>query len=264
MESLTHSRLEPVGWPSLGLEMPLRVLLNGARGRMGQTITSLAQELEFEIVSAVDLGDDPSKGMSNCDVAIDFSSHDSAIPLVKVTTREKKAMVIGTTGHTEEESDAIVEASESLPIVWAGNYSIGVNLLFYLTERAASILNRSYNPEVTELHHRFKVDAPSGTAEGLRKAIAEARSLDKSKTRYGREGITGERPEDEIGMHSLRGGDAVGDHTVYFVGDGERIELTHRASDRKIYAQGAISAAKWVVDQPPGLYSMRDVLGMGE
>ena len=230
---------------------------------MGQTISSLADELDIEIVAAVDLGDDPSEGMSECDVTMDFSSHDSIIPLLVRTKREQKAMVIGTTGHTDEESQAIVEASESLPIVWAGNYSIGVNLLFYLTERAAQILDRSYNPEVMELHHRFKVDAPSGTAEGLRKAIGEARKLGKNKIRYGRGGITGERPQDEIGMHSLRGGDAVGDHTVYFVGDGERIELTHRASDRQIYAQGAVFAAKWVVERAPGLYSMRDVLGMG-
>lgn len=242
--------------------MSLKVLLNGAKGRMGETISALADELDFEIVGVIDLGDDPSKEMSKCDVAIDFSSHDSIISLIKHTKREQKPMVIGTTGHTDDESKAIIEASMSLPIVWAGNYSIGVNLLFYLTEQASQILDSSYNPEIVELHHRFKIDAPSGTAEGLREVIGQMRRIGKNKTRFGRIGITEERPEDEIGMHSLRGGDAVGDHTVNFIGNGERIELTHRASDRRIYARGAVLAANWVVKRKPGLYSMRDVLGM--
>ena len=242
--------------------MSLKVLLNGSKGRMGKTISSLANELDFEIMGAMDLGDDPSKEMPKCDVAIDFSSHDSIIPLIEHTKREQKPMVIGTTGHTDLESKSIIEASKSLSIVWAGNYSIGVNLLFYLTEQAAQILDASYNAEIVELLHRFIIDARCGTAEGLREVIGETRGIGKNKTRFGRSGITEERPDDEIGMHSLRGGDAVGDHTVNFIGNGERIELTHRASDRRIYAQGAVFAASWVVNREPGLYSMRDVLGM--
>ena len=149
-------------------------------------------------------------------------------------------------------------------MVWAGNFSTGVNLLFYLTEIAARVLDTSsdFDPEVVEMHHRLKKDAPSGTADRLLEILKKSRKLNDEQIAHGRSGITGERPSEQIGSHALRGGDVVGDHTVYFAGIGERVELTHRATDRKIFAAGALRAAKWVAAQPPGLFSMQDVLGL--
>ena len=149
-------------------------------------------------------------------------------------------------------------------MVRAGNFSTGVNLLFYLTEIAARVLDKDsdFDPEVIEMHHRLKKDAPSGTADRLLEILKESRKLQDENIVHGRSGMVGERPRQEIGSHALRGGDVVGDHTVMFAGMGERIELTHRATDRKIFAAGALRAAKWAVSQPPGLYSMQDVLGL--
>jgi 4-hydroxy-tetrahydrodipicolinate reductase len=149
-------------------------------------------------------------------------------------------------------------------MVWAGNFSTGVNLLFYLTQKAAEVLDAEsdFDPEVIEMHHRHKKDAPSGTAERLLEILKESRSLGDADVAHGRQGITGERPAAQIGSHSLRGGDVVGDHLVMFAGSGERLELTHRATDRVIFASGALRAAKWAVTQPAGLYSMQDVLGL--
>jgi 4-hydroxy-tetrahydrodipicolinate reductase len=149
-----------------------------------------------------------------------------------------------------------------VPCVWAGNFSVGVNLLFALTRRASAVLGSDYDAEVVEMHHRFKKDAPSGTAARLLEIILEERKLDASALRHGREGITGERTAGEVGIHALRGGDVVGDHTVMFAALGERIELTHKASDRGIFARGALRAAQWIVHQPAGVYDMQDVLGL--
>ena len=149
-----------------------------------------------------------------------------------------------------------------VPCVWAGNFSVGVNLLYSLVRRAARALGEDYDTEVIEMHHRMKKDAPSGTAARLLEIILEERKLDATALRHGREGITGERKPSEVGIHSLRGGDVVGDHTVIFAGPGERLELTHRASERAVFALGALRAAQWVVAQKPRVYDMQDVLGL--
>ena len=230
---------------------------------MGQTITAAARS-EHEVISAaVDLGDDPAAAMDDCQVVIDFSSHDCTVALVELAVLHGKPVVIGTTGHTEDERAKVTALAEKQPIVWAGNFSVGVNLLNSLTAKAAAVLGADFDPEVVEMHHRLKVDAPSGTAERLVEIIEQARKPTPSQVCHGRQGITGERSNEEIGVHSLRGGDIVGEHTVIFAGDGERLELTHKATDRRIFAQGALRAAHWVVDQPAGLYDMNDVLGLG-
>jgi 4-hydroxy-tetrahydrodipicolinate reductase len=148
--------------------------------------------------------------------------------------------------------------------VWTGNFSVGVNLLFSLTQRAARILGADYDAEVIEMHHRFKKDAPSGTAARLLEIILQERHLTPAALRHGRKGLTGERSPGEVGIHAVRGGDVVGDHTVIFAGLGERVELVHKASDRAIFARGALRAAQWVVAQRPGVYDMQDVLGLKE
>lgn len=230
---------------------------------MGRTVRRVAPESGVRIVAAIDIGGSAAESMAECDAAMDFSVHTATLPLVETAAAHGKPVVIGTTGHTENERAAVTASTARIPIVWAGNFAIGVNLLLHLTERAADILGSDYEAEIIDLHHSQKVDAPSGTAEALIEVIRQARGLDAEAIRFGRKGIVGVRPEDEIGVHSLRGGDVVGDHTVLFAGDGERIELIHRASDRRNFARGAIQAARWVVNREPGLYSMRDVLGLG-
>ncbi|MEM0964733.1 MAG: 4-hydroxy-tetrahydrodipicolinate reductase [Verrucomicrobiota bacterium] len=242
--------------------MPTRILLNGSKGRMGQAIASLAAEEDCEIVAGCDIGSDPERGVEDCDVAIDFSSHESTPDLVELCATKGKAVVIGTTGHNSEESARIHACADQIPMVWAGNYSIGVNLLIFLTEKAARLLPETYHPEIVEMHHRYKKDAPSGTAENLLEAILEGRGWDSTAAKHGRSGITGERPDKEVGIHSLRGGDVVGEHTVVFGGPSERVELSHSAGDRSIFARGALSAAKWVFSRQPGIYRMREVLGL--
>jgi 4-hydroxy-tetrahydrodipicolinate reductase len=171
--------------------------------------------------------------------------------------------VIGTTGHSNEERASIDETSKSLPVVLSPNFSVGVNALFWLTRKAAEMLGDDFDLEITEAHHRLKKDAPSGTAKKLAEILCEVRKLDYAKNvAHGREGLIGERPGKEIGVHSIRGGDVVGDHTVMFAGRGERFELTHQASSRETFASGALRAAHWVVGKSPDLYSMADVLGL--
>jgi len=244
--------------------MSLKILLNGAKGRMGQAITSLAAEKGCEISAAVDLGDDPAAGIDSCDVVIDFSLQDATLAIATLAVSAHKPIVIGTTGHSAEDRESIAALASRVPMVWAGNFSTGVNLLFYLTGKAGEVLDADsdFDPEVVEMHHRHKQDAPSGTAERLLQIIKESRGLSDADVAHGRQGLTGERPAAQVGSHSLRGGDVVGDHLVLFAGSGERLELTHRATDRAIFAAGALRAAKWVVDQPAGLYSMQDVLGL--
>ena len=243
--------------------MSLKILLNGCRGRMGREIASLASQCNAEIICAIGTGDSAAEGIKNCDVVIDFSSHEATLPLVKLAALNKKPTVIGTTGHTEAEKKAILTELSIIPAVWAGNYSIGVNVLNYLVEQAALKLGHGYHAEIVEMHHCHKKDAPSGTAEKLIQIIQAAREIPASHVLHGRHGITGERPDNQIGVHSLRGGDVVGDHTVIFAGDGERLELMHKASSRKIFAQGALRAAHWVVGKSAGLFDMRNVLGIG-
>ena len=242
--------------------MPLRILLNGAKGRMGRTIAGLAAGLDATIVAETDAGDDLAAVIAGCDVVIDFSSHQATGALLDLAAAHRKAIVIGTTGHSAAEKSRLLGLAARVPCVWAGNFSVGVNLLFALTRRAAQVLGPDYDAELVEMHHRFKKDAPSGTAARLLEIILEERQLAATALRHGRSGITGERTPTEVGVHALRGGDVVGEHTVIFAALGERLELTHKASDRAIFARGAVRAARWVVAQPPGVYDMQDVLGL--
>ena len=242
--------------------MPLRIALVGAKGRMGHAIASAAQELGHSISAAIDAGDDLAGGIAQCDAVIDFSSHKITGEVIKHAVANKKPLVIGTTGHSAEEKKHLLAQLSTIPCVWSGNYSVGVNLLFALTRRASSVLGSDYDAEVIEMHHRFKKDAPSGTAARLLEIILEERKLTASALRHGREGITGERTPTEVGIHALRGGDVVGDHTVMFAALGERIELTHKASDRGIFARGAVRAAAWIINQKAGVYDMQDVLAL--
>jgi 4-hydroxy-tetrahydrodipicolinate reductase len=242
--------------------MALRLLINGAKGRMGYALLDAARELNLPVGAALDAGDDLATGLAKADVVVDFSSHRATQPLLELAVAQKKPVVIGTTGHASEEKKALLALAAKIPCVWSGNYSVGVNLLFALTRRAAGVLGSDYDAEVVEMHHRFKKDAPSGTASRLLEIILEERKLGADALRHGRQGITGERQPTEVGIHALRGGDVVGDHTVMFAALGERLELTHKAGDRAIFARGALRAAQWVVAQPPGIYDMQDVLGL--
>lgn len=243
--------------------MPLKILLNGSRGRMGVAIIDAAEAGDAVILSACDAGDDPTTRVADCDAIIDFSFHEVTAGIAKLAAEHKLPLVIGTTGHTPEERETIVAAVEgTIPVVWAGNYSVGVNTLNYLTRKAATILGEQYEPELMEMHHHHKKDAPSGTAERLLEILKDSYGMNDEHLTHGREGLVGARPRKEIGVHAIRGGDIVGEHTVYFIGDGERVELTHKATDRKIFAQGAIRAAHWAVGKAAGIYNMEDVLGL--
>ena len=241
----------------------LRVLLLGAKGRMGQAIAAAAAKAGAEIVAGLDIGDDIAAHIGSCDVVIDFSHSNSSSDLSRACREAKKPAVIGTTGHSKEERAAIETLALSVPLVLSPNFSVGVNALFWLTRKAAEMLGNDFDLEIAEMHHRLKKDAPSGTAKKLAEILCEVRDLDYARNvRHGREGLVGERPEKEIGLHSIRGGDVVGDHTVTFAGAGERLELTHKAASRETFAVGALRAAQWVVGKTPGLYSMEDVLGL--
>ena len=242
--------------------MPLKILLNGARGRMGRAVAAAAAEMDITIAASTDLGDDIRSACAAADVIVDFSSHQATAALIEAAVERAKPLIIGTTGHPAEERARLLQLAARVPCVWTGNFSIGVNLLFALTRRAARTLGAGFDVEITEMHHRLKKDAPSGTASRLLDIVLEERRLEPTAVRHGRKGITGERPPSEVAVHSLRGGDVIGDHTVMFAGIGERIELTHKASDRAVFARGALRAAEWVVSRPPGVYDMQDVLGL--
>jgi 4-hydroxy-tetrahydrodipicolinate reductase len=241
-----------------------RVIITGAKGRMGQALVSCAKNFrDLKVVAAIDRGDDLSEIISKTDAVVDFSSHDATPTIVELCAKNKKAIVIGTTGHSGSEKSAIEKCRTKIPIVLASNFSTGVNALFWLTRKAAEILGSDFDLEVIEMHHRLKKDAPSGTAKSLAEILAEVRKQQLEKVaRHGRVGIVGERTNSEIGIHSIRGGDVVGDHTVIFANAGERLELTHKASSRDTFANGALRAALWVVKQKPGIYDMQDVLGL--
>ena len=241
-----------------------RLIINGSKGRMGQTLIACAARIpNVRVVGQIDQGDTLTSVIEQGDVVIDFSFHAVTPHVARLCAEHKKALLVGTTGHTGAEKSQIADRKSQIPIVWASNYSTGVNTLFWLTRKAAEILGPNYDLEVVEVHHRLKKDAPSGTAATLAEILAEVRKQQLEKViRYGRQGITGERTDTEIGMHSLRGGDVVGDHTVIFAAPGERVELTHKAASRETFANGALRAAQWVVKQKPGLYDMQDVLGL--
>lgn len=197
------------------------------------------------------------------DAVLDFTAPAASVEHAKIAAETGKILIVGTTGLTAEQTDVLKKCAEKTVIVAAPNMSVGVNLLFALVKRAAAVLDPSYDVEIVEMHHRNKADAPSGTALGLGRAAAEGRrvALD-DVARYERHGIIGARPAGEIGFAALRGGDVVGDHTVIFAGAGERVELTHKAASREIFADGAIKAALWARGKPAGLYTMQDVLGL--
>jgi 4-hydroxy-tetrahydrodipicolinate reductase len=242
----------------------IRVIITGSKGRMGKALFACApNHREIEVVGQIDQGDDLASILGRCDAVIDFSSHSATAGLAELCAGQGKAIVIGTTGHDAAEQSQISNFKSQIPMVWASNFSTGVNTLFWLTRKAAEILGPGYDLEVVEMHHRLKKDAPSGTAKSLAEILADVRKQQLAKVaRHGREGLVGERTPEEIGIHAVRGGDVVGDHTVIFAGPGERVELTHKATSRETLANGALRAALWVVKQKAGLYDMQDVLGL--
>ena len=265
----------------------VQVAIHGAAGRMGQSIASvLNDDPEANLVAAMDcegcqiigrdmgqltgrapsgvrITSDVEEFLNNVEVVIDFSIASASAKLLPLCAGQHIPMVIGTTGLDAETRAGLERAAERVPIVFAPNYSQGVNALYFLAARATELLGPAFDAEIVEIHHRHKVDAPSGTAVHLGEVVAQAKQLDPERAvSHGRSGQVGARPTDEVGVMALRGGDVVGEHTLYLVGEGERIELTHRASDRSIFARGAVRAAHWVVGRPAGLYDMADVMGI--
>jgi len=246
--------------------MITRLIINGAKGRMGQALLSCAaRDAELAVSAALDAGDNLSSALPGCDAVIDFTHAAATAEIAEACAEAGKALVIGTTGHGAAARARILACAVRIPIVFAPNFSIGVNTLFWLTRKAAQILGPDFDLEVVEMHHNLKKDSPSGTARRLAEILAEVRNLDyDNDVRHGREGMVGERTRTEIGMHAIRGGDVVGDHTVIFANAGERLELTHKASSRETFANGALRAAKWTRTRPPGLYDMQAVLGLDD
>ncbi len=267
----------------------VKIAIAGAAGRMGRQLIQSALDMEGAQFSAasehktssllgLDAGevigagkadvyivDDFRGQLDNFDVIIDFTRPDGTLENLKLCAEHGKAIVIGTTGFTDEEKAEIVCIAKTCPIVMAPNYSVGVNLVFKLLEKAAKILGSHCDIEIIEAHHRYKVDAPSGTAIGMGEAIALAMGNKLSDVAvYAREGITGERSKDEIGFSTIRAGDIVGEHTAMFADLGERVEITHKATDRMTFANGAVRAAIWLEAQQPGFYTMTDVLGLDD
>lgn len=246
---------------------------------MGQNLLRCSQKISgCEVVAAVERLDFDALGKQvkdfpaalaytsewpqQAEVVIDFTFHSCVASNIKNAVENKQAVVLGTTGLSEEEKQFVHESSRQIPIVWAANMSLGVNLLLELVKRAAEVLDDSYDIEIVEAHHRLKKDAPSGTALMLAEAAAAGRKVAlKDVACYGREGIVGERPKGEIGIHAVRGGAIVGDHTVALIADEECVEITHKASSREAFATGALRAALWLANRTPGIYTMRDVLG---
>lgn len=242
----------------------IRLLIHGSKGRMGRALVACAAEdPELSVTGEVDAGDDFQAALACCDAVIDFTLAHATAAVAEACARAGKTLVIGTTGHSGEDRDRISACSQKIPVVFAPNFSVGVNTLFWLTQKAAEILGPDFDLEVVEMHHRLKKDSPSGTARRLAEILAGVRALSYEKdVLHGREGMVGERTKTEIGMHAVRGGDVVGDHTVIFANNGERLELTHKASSRDTFAKGALRAAKWAASKPAGLYDMQDVLGL--
>ena len=263
----------------------IKIAIPGAAGRMGQELLKASHAAAgIEAGAATEHPDSKAMGRDsgelagidpngvliaetaapeNFDVLIDFTRPQPAMNHLDYCVLHNKAMVIGTTGFSAEEKKKIAEAAKCIPVVFAPNMSVGVNLCFKLLATAAKVLGDSVDIEIIEAHHRHKVDAPSGTALGMGEVIAEAldRNLDDCAV-YGREGHTGERERATIGFSTIRAGDIVGEHTVIFASEGERIEITHKASSRATFANGAVRAAKWLAAQSAGLYTMDDVLGL--
>lgn len=243
----------------------MKVAILGAAGRMGHMLCDLVDRSEeLELVAKCDVREDyPRTWPAGTEAVIDFTFHE-AVPANIAKAAEKGVVyVLGTTGLTDDEQNAVDKAAKKIPVVQSGNYSLGVNLLLGLVAKAAEVLGIEYDCEVVETHHRHKKDSPSGTALMLARAAAEGRGQDFDDVAvFGREGMVGERPQGEIAVHAIRGGSVIGDHTVMFAGDVERVEITHKAQTREAFAAGALRAALWAADKKPGIYSMRDVLGL--
>ena len=239
-----------------------RIAINGSKGKMGQALTeAINSSSQSDFGAGFDKGDNLIDSLKNFEVLIDFSRPEASLNALAVCKDAGKAMVIGTTGFTDSELELIGQASKEIPIVFAPNMSVGVNLTLKILETSAKVIGPDSSIEIIEAHHRYKVDSPSGTALKMGEVIANALGRDLSECAvYGREGIEEPRDMNTIGFSSIRGGDVVGEHTVAFFMDGERVEITHKASSRMIYANGAVRAANWLSDKSSGLYSMLDVL----
>lgn len=259
--------------------MTLRIGIAGASGRMGQTLIAATQAAgDLLLAVTLDLAGSPAAGhaagepvmttdidqaVAACDVLIDFTRPAGTLLHAAACARHDCALVAGTTGFSPAERAQLAVFAQHVPIVFAPNMSVGVTVLLSLVELAAAKLGPAYDIEIVEMHHRGKIDAPSGTALRLGEAAAAGAGVDLAAAAvYAREGVTGERAHGSIGFATLRGGDVVGEHTVVFAGTGERIELTHRATSRQTFAEGALRAARFIVGKPPGLYDMADVLGL--
>jgi len=267
--------------------MTLNIAIAGAGGRMGRMLIqavsdnpacSVSGALEHEAsplvgqdagllvgseAVGVQVSADRSVAFSGAHVIIDFTLPAATFDNMQAARDAGAAVVLGTTGHTTAQEDVVLGFAEQVPMIWAANYSLGVNLLLNLVERASAALPLGFDIDVLEMHHRQKVDAPSGTALVLGKAAAQGRKQDfDAVKRLSREGETGQRPSGEIGFATLRGGTVPGDHMVVFAGDDERIEIGHRAGDRQVFARGAVQASTWLAGKPPALYTMNDVLGL--
>jgi 4-hydroxy-tetrahydrodipicolinate reductase len=264
-----------------------KVIIAGAAGRMGRRIGYMVNENpELQVAAGFERPDTPDVGkdmgelggygsngvmvandlsavIDQGDVIIDFTFHEATMNIARQAAQKNRAMVIGTTGLSQENLQELAELCKNFPCVQAPNMAVGVNVLFKLAAKVASILGNDYDMEVVEAHHRMKKDAPSGTAVKLGELMAKAvgRNLEEDGV-FSRHGIIGERTDKEIGLQTIRAGDIVGEHTVYFAGAGERLELTHRAHSRDNFARGAALAAAWVVKQQNGLYNMCDVFGL--
>ncbi len=237
----------------------MRIAVVGARGRMGRTVVALAEEQGIQVVAAIDAGERLAT-IAGCgaEVAIDFSSPGATTELAHVAAGAGIAIVSGTTGLGEEAQGALERASSRVAVAWEPNMSVGVHVLGALVARAIAMLGPDFDVEIVEAHHRLKVDAPSGTALRVAEIARQARG--GARFVHGREGSPGARGAAEIGVHAVRGGDVVGDHSVFLLGTGERIELVHRASSRDLFASGALRFARWIADKAPGRYAMADML----
>ena len=241
-----------------------KIAINGSNGRMGKALIE-AVKLNPNVSegSILKRGDDIKRVLKDFDVLIDFTRPEATLDALSTCQSAGKAMVIGTTGFSDDALKVIDQASSDIPIVFAPNMSVGVNLTLKLLETTAKVIGTDSNIEIVEAHHRHKVDAPSGTALKMGEIIANALGRDLSECAvYGREGKEGPRDRQTIGFSSIRGGDVVGEHTVTFFMEGERVEITHKASSRMTYANGAVKACQWLTNQPNGLYSMQDVLDL--
>jgi 4-hydroxy-tetrahydrodipicolinate reductase len=265
----------------------IKIAVCGAAGRMGQRIINSIVEAEgVELSGALErpahplvgqdaglisgcgplgvlISDDLNGVIAGCDVMIDFTAPKVSLKNLEACGLQKKSIVIGSTGFTPDERALAAELAREIPVVIAPNMSVGVNVCFKILKDIAGILGDDFDVEIVEAHHRLKKDAPSGTAVRMGEVVAEALGRDYNKVaNCHREGITAERTREEIGMQTIRGGDIIGEHTVYFIGMGERIELSHRAMTRDMFSRGSVRAAKWVVGRAPGVYDMQDVLGL--